>query len=397
MKKLLFVMPTMMVAGAEKSLLALLQELDKTKYSIDLLLFAKRGELLEELPPEINVYEVDKVTRAMIMEARYYFKDLVQGGRIFSAVQRACVTVVDHLNTKFNKVILNQWNFQRGSIKPWGKEYDVAVSFLEGSTNYFCIEKVCARKKIGWVHRDYAAKPFDKQFDLRMFSQFDAVATISEKCLEILQFEFPSIADKFMLIPNIVSRDYVENQAKKASEVDGWSHDIKHLVTVGRLTYQKGVDIAIDAAALLKEQGVPFFWHFYGEGSDRSVLENQIAEKGVTDCCALEGIRKNPYPFMKKADLIIQPSRYEGKSLVLDEARFLRKVIVATNYSSVCDQLTQNETGIICQMTPEGLAEAIQNILQDSQLQEVIWRNLEMTACDVSKEVLTKFEKLVGE
>ena len=75
------------------------------------------------------------------------------------------------------------------------------------------------------------------------------------------------------------------------------------------------------------------------------------------------GSRENPYPYIKNSDVIIQSSRFEGKSIVLDEAKILSKPIVATNYTTVRDQL-KNEEGVICEMTPLDLAEKIMFMLK---------------------------------
>ncbi len=83
----------------------------------------------------------------------------------------------------------------------------------------------------------------------------------------------------------------------------------------------------------------------------------------------LLGIRENPYPYLKNADIVVQPSRYEGKSMVLDEAKILCKPIVVTNYETVKDQITENE-GLIVHMDAESLCKGIIKMIDEHEKYE---------------------------
>ena len=91
----------------------------------------------------------------------------------------------------------------------------------------------------------------------------------------------------------------------------------------------------------------------------------------------LLGSRENPYPYMKQCDILVQPSRVEGKSIVLDEAKILEKPIVATKYTSVVDSLTHGVTGWIVDMTPEAVARGIADLRQNPQLCQKLRDNLQ--------------------
>ena len=84
-----------------------------------------------------------------------------------------------------------------------------------------------------------------------------------------------------------------------------------------------------------------------------------IKEEGVEDNFILLGTRENPYAYIKNCDLFVQPSRYEGKSVVIDETKILKKPIVVTNYPTVKDQIMGGKEGMIVDMTPEGIADGI--------------------------------------
>ena len=130
-------------------------------------------------------------------------------------------------------------------------------------------------------------------------------------------------------------------------------------MTVGRLEYQKGSDIGLEACRVLAEKNTEFCWHFIGTGSLMDKLRNKALQYGLLDRCVYEGQKENPYPYMKRAEILVQPSRVEGKSIVLDEAKILGKAIVAADYPSVSDQIENVVTGIVAKTSPEALAESI--------------------------------------
>ena len=109
-------------------------------------------------------------------------------------------------------------------------------------------------------------------------------------------------------------------------------------------------------------------------------LEKWISAEGMQQQFVLEGVTSNPYPYMKAAWAIVQPSRVEGKSVVLDEAKILHKRIITTNYPSATDQLTDGVNGMIAEMTPQAVAEAILRLLDDTALAA------KLTECSCSSE-----------
>lgn len=374
MKKILFVIPNLLMAGAEKSLVSLLQAIDQDKYKIDLLLFSQIGPLLKEVPKGITIYEVDEVSRAMLLEFRKYFKDLLRPNRLLAAITRIGIYVVNSIERKTGKVFGLNWILARKYIKPFHKDYDVAIGFLEGLSDFYVLDKVRADRKIGWIHTDLEKAKINLAIDGQFYQKFDALATISDHCLKSFQSQFPSMKSKIQVIKNIVPEDRILFLANEKVEKRGWDKKI-NLVTVGRLEHVKGIDMAINACNLLIKKGYELKWHVYGEGNYRNALQEKINQLGIQEYLTLEGMVPNPYPYIKNADIIVQTSRYEGKSLVLDEAKILGKPIVSTNYPTVFDQLRDKETGVIVDMTAESIASGIEQILSDDELKETLIAN----------------------
>ena len=102
----------------------------------------------------------------------------------------------------------------------------------------------------------------------------------------------------------------------------------------------------------------------------------EAKKEKVDDCIEFIGTRDNPYPYIKTADLIVQTSIYEGKSIVLDEAKILGKLIVSTDYPTVYDTIQNNVTGIISPNSAIELGRSIIKILTDTDMAKKILLNL---------------------
>jgi len=256
-------------------------------------------------------------------------------------------------------------------------EYDVAVSYLDGVTNYYIMDKVRAAKKVLWYHSDYQKQGYAPWFDRRTLEDCSRIITISDTCRDCLLREFPQLKDKIDVVENITSAEQLRcwSLQGECPEYDG-AQGVK-LLTVGRLHPQKGIDIAIEAARVLKEKGFAFRWLVAGDGAQRESLQQLIDRYQLNDQFILMGARSNPYAYMRGCDILVQPSRVEGKSIVLDEAKILCKPIVSTNYTTVGDAIEHGVTGWITEMNGEALAEGVIRMAQDHQLREKLIDHLQ--------------------
>lgn len=360
--RILFIMVGLGNGGGQRSLINFLQLIDYEKYDVDLVLFKEKGLFFNQIPDNVSL---QKDCEALHILYDNKIESICSVRHPVLSANHLFGTVVSKLKTKsgFQKGQYRWEHFYSKVIPPLPKHYDVAISFMEGETTYFLVDKVSANKKIAWVHTDYSKINAYKDFDLKYYAKIDKVVTISNVCLSILQNTFPSIKDKFMVLPNLISSSVIRklSDAYIPSELN---KDCINFVSIGRLVELKGFDLAISASAILKKKGIKFCWYVIGEGEEREKLEKQIEAEDVSDCFVLLGAIENPYPYMKCADIIVQTSRYEGKSMVLDEAKILAKPIVVTNYDTVGDQI-QDQEGLIVDMTAEGVADGIYRMLQE--------------------------------
>ena len=366
-KKILFVVMHLHMGGAERSLVNLLSEIDYSQYEVDLLLIKKEGNLIRQLSKEVHLLETPYELKAVYSNSI----DGIRGVKYFIArgMSVVCSNIWNKLHTC--DVTAIRWNqFYKRLIPPLEKKYDVAVAYLTGPSMYYVADKVNTDKKIVFYHNDYFASNAmpNRPTDLPYFEKFDLIPTISDQCKQSLEKAFPDMKEKFTVVPNITSTKLIRLRADQfyPEEYKGKKNVI---CSIGRLNEQKGFDLAIQAATSLKKSGVSFSWYIIGEGEERKKLQELITSNQLKDSFFLLGIRDNPYPYLKNADVVVQPSRYEGKSMVLDEAKILAKPIVATNYTTVRDQLSDEE-GLVVEMTPEEIADGLQRMLNDSKMRE---------------------------
>src|SRR5690606_24582283 len=289
-----------------------------------------------------------------------------------------------------NKSIGEQlsWKHVSASIPKLESSYDLAIGFLEKSSIYYVVEKVTASMKVGFIHNDYRLLGMKKQFDLPYFEKLDKIFTVSPSCEQILNEEFPEFARKTSVMYNVVSTQLLRRMAAETVEME----DSIKLVSVGRLHHQKGFDIAIDACRLLVDRGYDIRWYVLGEGSERQRLERLISENNLAEHCLLLGTRSNPYPYMANADIYVQPSRFEGKAISIDEAKILCKPIVVANFSTVRDQITHGVDGLISELDPIALADTIQMLVDDAALRDRFVKHLESCSLGTESEVDKLYE-----
>ena len=370
MKKLLFVMPSLDSGGAEKSLVNLLNIIDYTHYNVDLLLLKQEGLFLNQIPKEVNILPVVDALHYAYKIDKYVFHSFAS---IKSGFLRIMSTFICKLFYKKNSRQQRWLKFYKRYLPNLENNYDVAIGFLEGDASYYVIDKVHAIKKILWIHNDFneIKKNEDANVYETYFKKANAVATISKKCVDILKQNYPRLQDKFLCLPNLTSSDLIEKLSEQY-QITEFKKNEFNILSIGRLTKQKGYDLAINALKILKDYDSNVHWWIIGAGELENQLKKLVKEAALEEYITFLGLKENPYPYIKKCDLLVQSSRWEGKSVVLDEAKILATPILATNYSTIQDQLIDQMEGLIVDMNPIDIAKGIDLLINDKSLYKII-------------------------
>ena len=371
-QKMLIIGITMAAAGSEKSFLSFARHaIDYDQYEVDLLLAKKTGDFLSQIPKNIRVLEMGKegeiflINRdnaARIIARRYLLKNPLRAFSLLPhIIKRKTAKTAAEKDFASNRM----WCELLKKMPAWDTEYDVALAYWGDHTMFYMCDKVKAKKKIAWLHFDYASPPREDALYLHYFSKCDKVVTVSKKIEASLKQALPEIADKVMTMENIIDAEDIWQRASEPCDLADNFQGIR-LLTVGRICHQKGYDMAIPAIARLISEKHDIKWYIIGDGEaiDKENLHARIRQYGLQDRVSFLGIRQNPYPYMKACDIYLQPSRHEGKPIAVEEAKILQKPIVVTDYSSAKEQMAGYPIYEIAEISEDGIYGGLQTMLK---------------------------------
>jgi glycosyltransferase involved in cell wall biosynthesis len=388
MKKVLFMLSSMNIGGVEKSLLSLLSVIPKEKYDITLLLLEKKGGFMELLPEGVKVEEASwyQNLKPLIMQPP---QKTLKNYLINKQFSKIISFVLSYIFSE--KLFKNRYIFYNNvfkNIPSHEKEFDIAISY-QGPTDiidYYIANRVCAQKKISWVHFDVSKHNINVRFFEKIYRKFDKIFIVSEGAKKRLIEQIPTVVEKTEVFRNIISKKLINELSKKHKDFDENYKGIK-IVTVGRLSREKGQDIAIKVLSRFLKNGYEIKWYCIGEGNQRREYENLIKEYGVEDNFILMGSTSNPYPFIAKTDIYVQTSRHEGYCLTLAEAKCLHKPIITTDFIGAFEQITDNFNGLIVGANEEELYEKIKFLIENPKQRDKLKVKLSQTELDTTFEI----------
>ena len=365
MKKIILVNNNMKVGGVQKSLYNLLWAIHG-QYDITLYLFQPIGEYMEHLPPDIRVQSATSLFRYLGMsqgECKKHLRDRVIRG----ALATGCRLLGRDRILKL--MLLSQ--------KRLGERFDCAISFLHnghvksfyGGVNEFVLSKISADKKIAFLHCDYGACGGNYRENNQKYVEFDAIAACSEGCRRAFLRICPQYAQKCYVVRNCHRFDEIQRMAR----LEPYCYDKRrvNVLTVARLSHEKGVERGIRAVAKAVQRSFQVSYHIVGDGKMRSELERLSKELGVGDCVHFYGEQSNPYRYMVNADLFLLTSYHEAAPLVIQEAQSLGLPVLSVETTSSHEMVTEVKGGWVCENEQGAIDVALAELVKDTErLQE---------------------------
>lgn len=362
MKKVLFFIDTLGHGGAEKVLVNLVNNLDKSKYDITLMTIFDCGINKAFLKKEIRY--------------KYIFKKLFYGN----------VTLFKMFTPGF---------LYRCFIKD---KYDIVVSYLEGNTTRIlsgCPYK--ETKKLAWIHveMDETTRfhPYrNKKECIRCYKQFDKIVGVSENVIDSFK-EHLGKWDNLCVKYNTVETDYIRECAEDDIEFE-FDKNSLNLISVGRLIEQKAYKRLLSIYKRLINEGENIKLYIIGEGAQKNLLEEYIKKNNLTDSVFLLGFKDNPWKYVSKADLFVCSSEKEGFSTAVTESLIVGTPVVTTLCSGMREMLGDSEYGLIVKNNEDALYNGVKRLIEDKVLLEHyskkakergIYFNTEKTVKEVEK------------
>ena len=375
MKKILMVAQTLSGGGTEVALVELINHLDTKKYEITLLLMDKDTSFIDRIKRKIKI-------KYLKFDDMFWHNLVSMNTMVGKAIKKANIN---------NSLKIYDMALKHIYSSVFNKRYDLAIDFYGyGSfTTAIVADKVNASKKVTWLHD--AKMSWIKNVE-EYFDKYNKIFCVSKSVKVSFDKLYPQIDNKSEVFYNLIDKT---NIIRKSTEFV--PHNFKknkfNIVSVGRLTEQKGFDIALESAKILKNRGLNFQWFVVGEGRDRKKLEKKMRKLNLNNFFFFLGQKANPYPYIKNGNVFVLPSRHEGYGLAVLEARVLKKPVIVSNIPVYKEQIINNKNGLISELNAEDLSNKIMKLYYDSDLQEKIDLYLNEENIDFSKE-LCKLENL---
>lgn len=383
-KKILFSCYGLGIGGIEKCLVNLINALPVDRYDVDVLLMNPEYDFRDQLRRPVRLLPMFDY----VANVHDTMPEIRRRGGVIRTPGLALRWCLFRLELKFGR-------------KPWRwfrklpEHYDVAVAYSQNDLSaYYVIDKVKADRKVFWYHNGaYERGGWQYERDSRYYPKFDYAVAVSTDCAKVLRERFDFEPGRLMVLRNICDAQTIRHRAE-AFVPESFRSGPIHITTVGRMTVEKGAPLAVEACRMLREQGFDICWHWVGDGNRSGTIRQTVEKNGLQEHFILEGNQENPYPYIKNADIYVQPSHYEAYSTTVTEARVLGRPIVTTDVGGMRDQLTDGENGLIVPIDAGAIAEAVKRLLTDGELRSSFTKRLQNE--DFSPEkALEAYEKTV--
>lgn len=371
-KKILFVINTLGGAGAETAMMELLRSLPPKQYDISLFVLMNQGEMVRKLPDHVTLLNENFCGDSVLSREGkkrlngYILRTMFRQGSLIKNFPYVLCNLFRML--KRGGILPDKllWRVMSDGVPGQAGEYDLAVAYLEGGSAYYVADHVCAQKKAGFIHIDYGKAGYTRELDCGCYEKFDRIFAVSGEVREHFLDTYPEYDKKTEIFYNMINPGRIRAMAEMSGGFED-GYDGIRILTVGRLTAQKAYGTAVEAMKLLREEKTEVRWYVLGEGEERKNLEKKIKEYGLERDFLLLGAKENPYPYYAQTDLYVHATRYEGKSIAIQEAQILGCAILVSDCSGNREQVEDGVDGRMCNLSPEGIRDGILEMVRDRE------------------------------
>lgn len=344
MKNILFFMETVDFGGAETVFTNIIKNINKSKFCI---------KVVTERDHELFTDEI---------KAAVPYDCFIKTER--SAVRDFWNKIVIKLS-----LVLSERNIRKYFIRG---NYDVEVAFCEGySTKIIGNSGKRNCKKIAWVHTDVIKNPWSEKIfgsaeeEKKCYEKFDAIVCVAETMKESFIKKY-GMTEKVHVLYNPL--DFESVIKKSAEKTDFKFGDGMKFVLAGTFIKIKGFDRFVKVCKRLKDDGEHFSALIMGDGEEKENIKKIIAETNLGDTVKILDFQTNPYKYIAHSDVYVCSSYAEGYSTAVSESVALNVPVITTECSGMREIFGENECGIICENSEDGLYNAMKKVLNDPSL-----------------------------
>ena len=335
MIKILFLIHDLGGGGAEKVLVNLVNNMDKSVFDITVMSIFDVGVNRQFLSPDVKYVGC--------------FPKMIPG------------------NSKLMK-LLSPAALHKQLIK---EHYDIEVSYLEGPCARIisgCEDK--NTKKMCWIHstiksEQQLASSFRNIGEAeKCYKSFDHISFVSQDIQKAFLTLIPDIKNYGVLYNTVESDKILSLASETVPEIH--NNNLVKLITVGSLKDVKGYDRLLRVIKKLKDDGFVFELYMLGTGVMENELKQYIKDNALTDTVFILGYQNNPYKFVAKCDVFVCSSYSEGFSTAATEALIVGTPVCTVEVSGMKEMLGENdEYGIVTENSEEALYEGLKSLISD--------------------------------
>ena len=369
-KKVTFYCDSMNKGGTEKATLDLINSLPVDKYDITLVQLAKGGYYQQFLRKDITIKEIIPVPPKKSFKWFYRLKRLYK--KIPARINHALFI---------------------------GNKQDVEIACGYGYPNKI-VSKSKNAKKVLWVHMDVSLDKNEvpnmtREKGKEYFKNIDEIVCVSLECADRFNGKF-GLSNKTKTIYNIVPTNIIKKLADKDSSV-AFDNRIFNIVSVGRLTWQKGFDILLEEFEFVIQKNNLVHLYIIGQGEDYEKLLNIVKEKKLEAYVSLLGYLDNPYPLIKNADLYVCSSRHESFGLTIVESMALGTPVLSTRCTGPNEIIENDYYGKQVDDTPGSIAAGIIGMIgRTDELKKYSQRGKERIKIFDTDAIIKEWEKIIN-
>lgn len=388
-KKIIFVTKALWIGGIETALVNLLKYFDYDKYDVTLLVLKAELDMLDQIPPKCRVMIADR-EKTVTFQKRYRYSKLfhlTEETDNPSRLHRIMMWTISMICWTENRLYIRYIKKQMQR-----EQFDTAVIYSDvaGET---AVRAIKADKYVMFYHHGAMRHVYH---DKIVYKKCNKIIAVSAHQAEALRNFVPRYADKIVAVNNLADVNGIRVKSQETIP-EKFDKGYFNIVTCGRISKEKGMDLAVEACSRLIANGYKKIrWWIIGGGPAYNDVKKMVQKLNLESYVYMPGMKENPYPYIAKADLYVQPSRFEGYPMSILEAVILKKIVISTNNKGAEEMLKNLKCGILCKIDSTDLAEKISSIISDLQYYDE--KKQEMEEIDLmqkNREILKRMETLL--
>lgn len=355
-KRIAIIHDSLNMGGTEKALIYMLDHFDYEQYDVTLWLLDSNGALQNEINKHVHLAYYSNMPVKAGTLAKHYFHEKSYCKGLKSLISKVSSRI--NLNHFYKNMVydIKSLPYVDSSV------YDAVIVYQGLYINLLAtaIYRFRALKRITWIHMKFRHSEEEQKLFGRLYQKMDHIFCVSKDIQKHYLDFYGKYNKQTSVLYNILNEADILSKAAESCDLQD---NTPFLLTVGRISPEKGQILIPQITEKLLLDGYIFRWIVIGNGSQYKELEAEILKRKLNNTVLLTGSLNNPYPYYRKCLIYVQPSYSEGYCTSTCEAKIFNKPIVATDVSGMREQITDGITGLIAEVNADSIYEKIKELL----------------------------------